>query len=203
MKEIGIQTLSHFERRQTSNVVIYGKTMRFPAYIRGSMTCAEQSGQETLMDFCDLWIRLNWSRIITKISRLQNRIAKATIKGFRNLAKRLQHLLQNSFYAKLLAIKKVTENKGKNTAGIDGKLWKTGFDKIKAVFSLKSKKYKASPLKRVYIEKKKKTKKRPLGIPTMKDRAMQALFAFLFSALGHPNPKLDHKAFVAHHPFSK
>jgi RNA-directed DNA polymerase len=93
------------------------------------------------------------------------------------LARKLQYLLSRSFFAKLLAVRKVTTNKGKNTSGIDKRLWSTPAAKFKATLSLKAKGYKAKPLRRTYIEKKNKKKKRPLGIPTMYDRAMQALYA--------------------------
>ena len=94
-----------------------------------------------------------------------------------NEVKRLQYLLTHSYYAKLLAVRKVTTNKGKNTSGVDGELWSTPASKMKAVHRLTDKGYKAQPLKRTYIEKKGKKEKRPLGIPTMYDRAMQALYA--------------------------
>jgi RNA-directed DNA polymerase len=71
----------------------------------------------------------------------------------------------------------VTTNKGKNTPGIDKKRWNTPAQKMQAADSLTDKHYKASPLRRVYIDKKHKKAKRPLGIPTMYDRAMQALYA--------------------------
>ncbi|NOQ48564.1 MAG: group II intron reverse transcriptase/maturase, partial [Methanococcoides sp.] len=90
---------------------------------------------------------------------------------------RLSYLLTHSFYAKLLAVRKVIQNKGKRTAGIDGELWSTPKSKMNAVLSLSDKWYKARPLKRVFIEKYVSDKKRPLGIPTMYDRAMQALYA--------------------------
>lgn len=66
-------------------------------------------------------------------------------------------------------------NKGKNTPGIDGELWKSDKDKACAVKNLDIRTYHAKPLRRVYIEKFGKKEKRPLGIPTMGDRAMQAL----------------------------
>lgn len=91
--------------------------------------------------------------------------------------KRLQYLLTHSFYAKALAVRHVTTNKGKNTAGVDGTIWSTPAMKMRAVLSLTDKGYEAKPLRRVYIEKKDKKKKRPLGIPTVYDRAMQALYA--------------------------
>ena len=99
------------------------------------------------------------------------------MRGNRNLAKKLQYLLITSFYAKLLAVKQVTSNKGKNTPGIDKQLWRTPSSKLEAALSLNPKGYKAKPLRRIYIEKKGKKKKRPLGIPTMRDRAIQALLA--------------------------
>jgi RNA-directed DNA polymerase len=85
--------------------------------------------------------------------------------------KRLQYLLTHSYYAKLIAVRKVTTNKGKKTPGVDKVLWNTPAQKMNAVLSLTDKSYKASPLRRVYIEKKGKKAKRPLGIPTMYDRA--------------------------------
>ena len=77
----------------------------------------------------------------------------------------------------MLAVRKVTTNKGKNTAGIDKIVWQSPSDKMRAALSLSDKNYKAKPLRRVYIEKKGKKSKRPLSIPAMYDRAMQALYA--------------------------
>jgi RNA-directed DNA polymerase len=123
------------------------------------------------------WNSINWKAVYKRINKLQSRITKATQRGNRNLAKKLQYLLTSSFEAKLLAVRKVTSNKGKRTSGVDRQLWSTPSTKYKAALRLKTKGYKASPLKRIYIEKKGKKKKRPLGIPTMYDRAIQALYA--------------------------
>lgn len=123
------------------------------------------------------WETINWKAMYKRINKLQARITKATQRGNGNLAKKLQYLLTSSFDAKLLAVRKVTSNKGKQTSGIDRQLWSTPSTKYNAALSLKTKGYKASPLRRVYIEKKGKNKKRPLGIPTMYDRAIQALYA--------------------------
>ena len=130
---------------------------------------------ESTANRCIAWNQIDWEKAEALVNRLQIRIVKAAQKGCWNLVKRLQHLLVNSFYAKLLAIKRVTTNRGKNTPGIDGRLWKTSKDKAKAVEELNNIGYRAQPLKRVYIEKFGKKEKRPLSIPTMKDRAMQAL----------------------------
>lgn len=123
------------------------------------------------------WESMDWMQVQNDVNRLQTRIAKATVKGDKNKVKRLQYLLTHSFYAKAQAVKKVTSNRGKNTSGVDKKLWSTAASKMKAVLTLTDKHYKAKPLRRVFIEKKGKNKKRPLGIPTMYDRAMQTLYA--------------------------
>jgi RNA-directed DNA polymerase len=103
------------------------------------------------------------------------RIAKATQVGRWNKVQALQRLLTRSYYGKLLAVKRVTENQGKRTAGVDGKLWSTPLAKRNAISSLKHRGYCPKPLRRIYIPKS-NGKKRPLGIPTMHDRAMQALW---------------------------
>ncbi|MEA3282109.1 MAG: reverse transcriptase N-terminal domain-containing protein [Euryarchaeota archaeon] len=95
----------------------------------------------------------------------QTRITKAVKQRKWYLVKRLQYLLTNSFYAKLLAVRRVTQNKGKKTAGIDGAKWITPNSKMNAVLKLSNEKYKATPLRRVYIPKPGTTKKLPLSIP--------------------------------------
>lgn len=123
------------------------------------------------------WKTIDWKKAEKEVNRLQVRIVKATQEKKWNTVKRLQYLLTHSFHAKALAVRRVTTNKGKKTAGVDGEIWSTPAMKMRAVLSLTDKGYKAKPLRRVYIEKKDKKKKRPLGIPTTYDRAMQALYA--------------------------
>jgi RNA-directed DNA polymerase len=108
---------------------------------------------------------------------MQLRIAKAIKIGRYAKAKALQWLLTHSFYPKLLAIKRVTQNTGKRTPGVDGVIWKTDKQKINAACELKRKGYKAQPLRRIYIPKK-NGKLRALGIPSKSDRAQQALHLF-------------------------
>ncbi|MFH0968416.1 MAG: reverse transcriptase N-terminal domain-containing protein [Methanobacteriota archaeon] len=93
------------------------------------------------------------------------------------LAKRLQSALEHSFYAKLLAVRKVTQTRGKRTPGIDGELLLTPTEKMRAALQLGKKEYHAKPLKRIFIPKPGKITKRPLSIPTIFDRATQALYA--------------------------
>jgi RNA-directed DNA polymerase len=102
------------------------------------------------------------------------RIVKAQKAGRHNKVKALQWLLTHSYSAKVLAVYRVTINKGKNTSGVDGVTWKTDKQKKDAVNELKRRGYEAQPLRRIFIPKK-NGKKRPLGIPTMMDRAQQAL----------------------------
>ncbi len=81
------------------------------------------------------WNTMDWAKVKNGVNRLQTRIAKATAKGNTNKAKRLQYLLTHSFYAKAYAVRKVTSNKGKNTSGVDKKLWSTPASKMKAVWT--------------------------------------------------------------------
>lgn len=117
---------------------------------------------------------INWAQCIRNVKRLQTRIVKATQEGRWNKMKILQRLLTGSFSGKALAVKRVTENQGKRTAGVDRQLWSTPETKSQAVQNLNRRGYKPLPLRRVYIPKS-KDKMRPLGIPTMKDRAMHAV----------------------------
>lgn len=120
------------------------------------------------------WKSSKWKEINQFVRRLQVRIAKAIREKKFGKARALQWLLTHSYNAKQLAIKRVTSNKGKRTAGVDGIIWTTPKQKTNAVFTLQRKGYQPQPLRRIYIPKK-NGKKRPLSIPTMTDRAMQAL----------------------------
>ena len=121
------------------------------------------------------WNQIDWEKAEEQVNRLQVRIVKATLEQKWRLVKRLQYLMTNSFYAKALAVKMVVSNKGRKKPGIDGESWETDKAQMEAVRRLDSKTYHARPLRRIYIEKYGKKEKRPLGIPTMSDRAMQAL----------------------------
>jgi RNA-directed DNA polymerase len=103
------------------------------------------------------------------------RIAKAVKQRKHGRVKSLQWILTHSFHAKALAVKRVTSNRGKYTPGTDGIIWKHAGAKMRAILSLRQHGYRAHPLRRTYIPKK-NGKKRPLSIPTMYDRAMQALY---------------------------
>jgi RNA-directed DNA polymerase len=120
------------------------------------------------------WHDINWAKANRVVRRLQARIVKAVQKRDWRRVKRLQRFLTGSFSGRATAVRRVIENKGKKTPGVDGTTWNTPESKTRAVLSLRRKGYKPLPLRRVYIPKA-NGKRRPLGIPTMKDRAMQAL----------------------------
>ena len=122
------------------------------------------------------WSNIVWDKCQEVVRKLQIRIVKAQQAGKYGRVKALQWLLTHSFSAKLLAVKKVTSNKGKHTPGIDQTIWEKENEKLEGAKSLTRRGYNAEPLRRVFIPKKNSTKKRPLGIPTIKDRAMQALY---------------------------
>ena len=123
------------------------------------------------------WYAIDWRTIHRNVRRLQVRIVQATKVGRWNKVKALQRLLTCSYSGKVLAVRRVTENNGKKTAGVDRIIWDTPEEKTKAVHDLKRRGYQPLSLRRVYIPKKSDRKtKRPLGIPTMFDRAQQALY---------------------------
>jgi RNA-directed DNA polymerase len=121
------------------------------------------------------WQSIDWRRVEQHVRTMQMRIAKATQESDWRRVKALQRSLTRSFAARALAVRRVTENQGKRTAGVDRELWGTPTCKWEAVSAIKQQRgYRPQPLRRVYIPKA-NGKERPLGIPTMKDRAMQAL----------------------------
>jgi len=122
------------------------------------------------------WQAIDWPKVQRSVRRLQLRIAKAIRAGQYGKAKALSWLLTHSRAAKLMAVKRVTENKGAKTPGVDNVIWRTDRQKYAAVQNLKRRGYRPLPLRRHYIPKK-NGKLRPLSIPTLRDRAMQALYA--------------------------
>jgi RNA-directed DNA polymerase len=121
------------------------------------------------------WDQIDWPIAHCRVRRLQTRIAKATRDQDWRRVQALQRFLVNSFSAKVLAVKRVSENDGKRTPGVDGEIWTTPGAKWQALQRLDSRGLRPQPSRRVYIPKRGSNKKRPLGIPAMIDRAQQAL----------------------------
>jgi RNA-directed DNA polymerase len=122
------------------------------------------------------WYAIDWQAIHCNVRRLQVRIVQAVKEGRWGKVKALQRLLTHSYSGKVRAVRRVTENQGKKTPGVDREIWDTPEKKTQAVHELKRRGYKPRPLRRVYIPKSDGKTMRPLGIPTMKDRAQQALY---------------------------
>src|SRR5262245_35067435 len=136
------------------------------------------------------WHAIDWRRVHQTVRRLQARIVKAIQESRWGKVRALQHLLTHSFSAKTLAVRRVTENQGKRTPGVDRVTWETPAQKATAIGTLRQRGYRPQPLRRVYIAKS-NGKLRGLGIPTMRDRARQALYLLsldpLAETLADPN----------------
>jgi RNA-directed DNA polymerase len=111
------------------------------------------------------WHDIDWANAHHTARRLQMRIAKAVREGRWGKVKSLQWLLTHSFSGKAIAVKRVTENQGKKTPGVDGEIWDTPGKRARGVLSLNRRGYQPQPLRRVFIPKA-NGKLRPLGIPT-------------------------------------
>jgi RNA-directed DNA polymerase len=120
------------------------------------------------------WHSIDWRKVWQTVRRLQARIVKAVAEGRWNKVKALVYLLTHSYSGRALAILRVVSNSGAKTPGVDGVLWSTPEAKSAAFDTLHRHGYRPQPLRRVYILKS-NGKRRGLGIPTMADRAMQAL----------------------------
>ena len=138
------------------------------------MTTAQAVG--AVSDEAAEWYAINWQTINRNVRRLQVRIVQATKESRWGKGRALQRLLTHSYSGKVLAVRRVTENDGKKTPGVDQEIWDTPEKKTQAVHTLKRRGYQSQPLRRVYIPKSDGKTMRPLGIPAMKDRAQQALY---------------------------
>ncbi|WP_365975508.1 reverse transcriptase N-terminal domain-containing protein [Moorena sp. SIO4G3] len=121
------------------------------------------------------WNKVNWRKLEMTVFKLQKRIYQASQRGDVRVVRKLQKTLMKSWSAKMIAVRRVTqENKGKRSAGIDGVKSLNSKQRLTLVANLKISK-RAKPTRRVWIPKSQGTEKRPLGIPTMYDRALQTL----------------------------
>jgi RNA-directed DNA polymerase len=120
-------------------------------------------------------ITVNWKRANRHVRRLQRRIVQAQQQGRKRKVRALQFILTRSYSARCLAVRRVAENPGRHTPGVDRQKLDTPEKKAQAVEKLNTEDYQPQPLRRIHIPKNNGRGLRPLGIPTMQDRAQQAL----------------------------
>jgi RNA-directed DNA polymerase len=151
----------------------------------------EQTGAAS-HEIVEGWHDIDWKAVDHNVRRLQTRIVKAKKEGKRGKVKALQRLLTHSFSGKAVAVRRVTENDGSDTPGVDQVIWDTPEKKAQAIVTLKQRGYRPQPLRRVYIPKR-NGKKRPLGIPCMQCRAMQALYVLALDPIAETTA--DHQSY--------
>jgi len=126
----------------------------------------EQTGAAS-HDIVAGWHDIDWQAVHRNVRRLQARIVKATKEGRWGKVKALQRLLTHSYSGKALAVRRVTENQGGTTPGVDGVIWNTPQKKATAIATLRQRGYHPQPLRRVSIPKR-NGKQRPLGMPMLR-----------------------------------
>jgi hypothetical protein len=192
------------------NITPRRKPADFPLVFRHERTLATDGGSKADMsaaarlagaapDLVSDWHSIPWRKVWRDVRRLQARIVKAVQEGRWGKVQALVYLLSHSFSGRAAAILRVTSNPGASTAGVDGDCWDTPERKAAAFRKLRRHGYHAQPPRRVYIPKSSDPSKlRPLGIPTLTDRAMQALYLH-FAGLSHAAEpsRLPRKALVS------
>lgn len=98
------------------------------------------------------WESIDWNKCEIAVNKLQARIVKAQKAGKHGRVKALQWMLTHSFYAKALAVKRVTSNRGSKTAGVDKAVWATSNSKFKAISELRRRGYTPQPLRRYILK---------------------------------------------------
>jgi RNA-directed DNA polymerase len=143
---------------------------------------AKSTGASPSSGAAQMWDQAIWSHIAADVKRLRLRIAKATREGRWGKVKALQRVRTRSQSRKMLAVKRVTENRGKRTPGVNGKIRSSSAARWNGMTSLQHRGYRAVPLQRVCISKS-NGEKRPLGIPCMRCRTMQGLWKLTLELL--------------------
>jgi len=147
--------------------------MTQPTGIRRELEAAPRAAGASLRPVD--WRSIKWKQANRNVRRLQRRIVQAQQQGKKRKVRALQFILTRSHSGRCLAVRRVVENPGRHTPGVDGQKLDTPEKKAQAVEKLSTEDYQPQPLKRIYIKKNNGKGLRPLGIPTMLDRARQAL----------------------------
>jgi RNA-directed DNA polymerase len=142
--------------------------------IRRELEAGQKPAGASLRPAID-WHSINWKQANRNVRRLQSRIVQAQQQGKKRKVRALQFILTRSYSGRCLAVRRITENTGRRTPGVDGIKLDTPQQKASAIENLATEDYQAQPLKRIYVPKNTGTKLRPLSIPTMQDRGRQAL----------------------------
>jgi RNA-directed DNA polymerase len=195
MGRIGVTKTTPRENGQTSAWSFMTRKLSYPTK-KGKQMTEELEEVSTGAPFHGVtdWHAIDWQSANQNVRRLQTRIVKATQEKRWGKVKALQRLLTHSFSGKVLAVRRVTENQGKNTPGVDKVTWNTPQKKVNAVYALRQRDYHPQPLRRIYIPKK-NGKRRALGIPAMKDRAMQALYLLALDPIAETTADLNSYGF--------
>jgi len=162
--------------------------------IRRELEAAQKAAGASLRPAVD-WHSINWKQANRNVRRLQSRIVQAQQQGKKRRVRALQFILTRSYSGRCLAVRRVTENTGKRTPGVDGQLLDTPAKKAQAVKDLAIEDYKAQPLRRIYIPKNNGKKLRPLSIPTMQDRSQQALHLLALDPIAETTADLNSYGF--------
>ena len=162
--------------------------------IRRELEAAQKAAGASLRPAVD-WRSINWKQANRNVRRLQSRIVQAQQQGKKRRVRALQFILTRSYSGRCLAVRRVTENTGKRTPGVDGQLLDTPAKKAQAVKDLVIEDYKAQPLRRIYIPKNNGKKLRPLSIPTMQDRSQQALHLLALDPIAETTADLNSYGF--------
>jgi RNA-directed DNA polymerase len=161
------------------------------------MKVSSRKTRSALSHAPDDWYAVDWRRVERNVRGMQIRIAKATRESDWRRVKALQRMLTRTLSAKLYAVRRVTQNQGARTAGVDRELWDSPESRWLAIGRLKRRGYKPLPLRRVFIPKA-NGKERPLGIPTMRDRAMQALYLLALEPVAESTSDPNSYGFRSH-----
>jgi hypothetical protein len=196
MGRIGVEPsgdITPRESEQTSLWSFLTRKLGKPPKETKRMTAVETQAGAVSHEPTD-WRAIDWRKVHQNARRLQARIVKATREGGRGKVKALQRLLTHSFSGKALGVRRVTENQGKKTPGVDRVVWDASEKKAKAVDEPRQRGYQALPRRRVNIPKS-NGKTRPLGILRMKDRAMRALYLLALDPIAETTADRNSRGF--------
>ena len=172
MREIGVQALPYIERWQTSGRFSAIKSRKGTVFIVKDRVRSDIGAKKPLQH----WTCIDWGLVKKRVRNLRQRIYRATQNGQRNRVRSLMKLMLRSYSNLLLSVRRITQdNRGKNTAGLDGQTALTAEERVKLVTRLRDYSFwQVRPTKRVYIPKS-NGKLRPLGIPVIENRVTQTI----------------------------